>query len=277
MNVNRLKLETTRENLLARFIDLLVPIGQGQGGLISGPRHTGQKLILETIANSVAVNHPEVIVMVLLLGQNEDEAAAVKHSFRAEVFFSTPEELEPHHIHLAENVIAKAKCLVEEKRDVLVLVDSLTRLAQSYNEVLPLPNKTGVHTLNPYAVRQVRRFFEATGGRDAGGSFTIMAIAEVETLTLEEGMLLEEIQRIVAIQVVLESKILQQGIYPAVNLHRSRNKEEEMVLAPADMARIRVLRKVLAPLSPVEAAKLLGSKLLVTPSNSQFLSNMSSI
>lgn len=277
MYVKRLKLETTRENLLARFIDLLMPIGQGQAGLISGPRHTGQKLILETIANSVAVNHPEVIVMVLLLDHNDDEAAAVKHSLRAEVFFRAPEEFEPHYIHLAENVMAKAKCLAEEKRDVLVLVDSLTRLAQAYHEVLPLPNKTGVHALNPYAVRQVRRFFEATGVRDAGGSLTMMAIAGVETRTPAEGILLEELERIVAIQVVLESKILEQGIYPAVNLHRSRNKGEEMVMDPADMARIHVLRKVLAPLSAVEAAKLLGTKLLVTPSNGQFLSNMSSI
>lgn len=277
MNVKHLKLETTRENLLARFIDLLVPIGQGQAGLISGPRHTGQKLILETIANSVAVNHPEVIVMVLLLDQNEDEAAALTRSLRAEVFFSTPEELEPYHIHLAENVLAKAKSLVEDKRDVLVLVDSLTRLAQAYNEVLPFPDKTGVHTLNPYALRQVRRFFETTVGRDGDGSFTMMAIVEAEPRTSAERMLLEEIERIVAIQVVLESKILRQGIYPAVNLHRSRNRAEEMVIAPADVARIHVLRKVLAPLSPVEAAKLLGGKFLATPSNSLFLSNMSSI
>ncbi|HEU4413365.1 MAG TPA: hypothetical protein VFT65_01185 [Candidatus Angelobacter sp.] len=277
MNVKHLKLETTRENLLARFIDLLAPIGQGQAGLISGPRHTGQKLILETIANSVAVNHPEVIVMVLLLDQNEDEATAMKRSLRAEVFFSTPEELEPYHIHLAENVLAKAKGLMEEKRDVLVLVDSLTRLAEAYNEVLPLPNKTGGHRLNPYALRQVRRFFETTGGRDGDGSLTMMAVVEAETRTPAEGMLLEEIEKIVAIQFVLESKILEQGIYPAVNLHRSRNKGEEKVISPADMARIHLLRKVLAPLSPVEAVKLLGGKLLCSPSNGQFLSNMSSI
>lgn len=277
MNIQHLKLETTRENLLPRFIDLLAPLGKGQRGLIVGPRHMGQKLILETIANSIGVNHPEVVVMVLLLDQHEEEAVAMGRALKAEVLSSTWQAPEAGHIHLAESVMAKARCLVEEKRDVLVLVDSLTRLAQAYQEVLPFPEKTGPSTLNPYALRQTRRFFEAMRKLDAGGSLTIVAIADVEPLTPAEEMLLEDLMSVAEIQILLEDKVLEQGIFPAVNIHRSRNNNEGMCISPEDAGTIYVLRKVLQPLSPVEAAKLLGSKLLRTRSNRECLNNMSSI
>jgi transcription termination factor Rho len=277
MNLERLKLETTRENLLSRFIDLLAPIATGQRGLIVGPRHTGQRLILETIANSIAVNHPEVVVMVLLLDHHEEEVAAVGRALKGEVFSSTWQESEARHIHLAESVMAKARYLVEEKRDVLVLVDSLTRLAQAYNEVLPSLEKTGPSTLNPYALRQTRRCFEAMRKLDVGGSLTIVAIADVDSLIPAEEMLLEDLMSVAEVQILLEDKVLDQGIFPAVNIHRSRNINEEMCISPEGAGRIHVLRKVLEPLSPVEAAKLLGSKLLRTRSNREFLNNMSSI
>lgn len=277
MNIQHLKLETTRENLLPRFIDLLAPLGKGQGGLIVGPRHMGQKLILETIANSIGVNHPEVVVMVLLLDQHEEEAAAMRRALKAEVFSSTWQEPEARHIHLAESVMAKATCLVEEKRDVLLLVDSLTRLAHAYEEVLPFPEKTGPSTLNPYALRRTRRFFETMRKLDVGGSLTTVAIADVEPLTPADEMLLEHLTSVAEMQILLEDKVLEQGIFPAVNIHRSRNSNEGMCISPEDAGRIYVLRKVLEPLSPVEAVKLLGSKLLRTRCNRKFLNNMSSI
>ena len=272
----RLKLETTRENLLARFIDLLAPLAKGQRGLIVGPRYAGQRLILETIASSVAVNHPEVMIMMLLLDQDEDEAAAVRRSVKAKVFFSTCQESEVKHIHLAETALAEASCLVENQRDVLVLVDSLTRLAQAYGAVKPCLEGTEPSTFNPIALGQTRRFFEATHLRDAGGSLTIVAIVDVEFRTPDEGILLESFRRVAQMQIVLEQKVLAGGIFPAVNIHRSCSNSEEFI-SPEDAGRIFVLRKVLEPLSPVEAAKLLGSKFLRTSSNRQFLSNMSAL
>lgn len=277
MKLQHLKLKTTRENLISRFIDLLAPFGKGQRGLIVGPPQTGQKLVLETIANCIAVNHPEVMVMVLLLGQHQDEAAAVRRALKADVFFSACQEPEANHVHLAETAMAKARCLVKEKRDVLVLVDSLTRLAQAYSEVLPLPHKTEPSALNPCARRQTSRFFEATCKLDAGGSLTMIAIAEVASRIPEEELLVKELRTVAEMQIVLEDKVLHEGIFPAVNIHRSGNKKQEMCISSEDAARIYVLRKVLAPLSPAEAAKLLGSKLLRTPSNREFLNNMSSI
>lgn len=277
IDLERLKLETTRENLIPRFIDLLAPLAKGQRGLIVGPRHTGQKLLLETIANSVAINHPEVVVMVVLLDQDEDEAAAVRHSLKAEVFSSACREPEARHIHLAETVMTKALRMVEWKRDVLVLMDSLTRLVRAYGEVLPLQNETGPNTLNPYAVRQTRRFFEATCKLEASGSLTMVAIAEVEPRTPTERMLLEELKTAAEMQIVLEDKVLDEGIYPAANIHRSGNKTQEMFISPEVVGRTSVLRKVLQPLSPADAAKLLGGKLLRTRSNREFLNNMSAL
>lgn len=276
MNLQRLKLETTRENLLARFIDLLAPLAKGQRGLIVGPGYTGQKLILETVANSITVNHPEVVVMMLLLDQHEDEAADVRRSLKAKVFFSACQEGGANHIQVAETAMAEADCLVEKQRDVLVLVDSLTRLMQSYGEVLPFVDEAEPSTVNPSALRQTRRFFEATQKRDVRGSLTIVAIADIELRTAAEKNLLENLRSVAEMQIVLENEILTQGIFPAVNIHRSRNNNEKSI-CPEDVGRIHVLRKVLEPLSPVEAAKLLGSKLLRTRSNREFLNNMSSI
>ncbi|HEX7287634.1 MAG TPA: hypothetical protein VF532_15710 [Candidatus Angelobacter sp.] len=277
MNLQHLKLETTRENLISRFIDLLAPIAKGQRGLIIASPQTGYKLILETIANSVAVNHPEVVVMVLLLDQPEDEAAAMKRSIKAEVFFSTRQQPDARHIHLAEMTMERARRLAAQKRDVLVLVDSLTRLAQAYSEVLPLPDKTEPSTSNPYARRQTRQFFEATRNFDSVGSLTMVAVAEIENQTPEETMLLQELKTTTEMQIVLEERVLDEGIFPAVNIHRSGNKNQEMFIPLEDLGRTFVLRKVLEALSPAEAAKLLGGKLLMTQSNKQFLGNMSSI
>jgi len=276
MNPQRLKLETMRENLVSRFIDLLAPLAKGQRGLIVGPSQTGQRLIFETIANSIAVNHPEVKVTMLLLDRHEDEAAAARRSLKAEVWSSGGQDPEARHIHVAESVMAKARHMVEQKRDVLVLVDSLTRLAQAYGEVSPLQNQTGPHTLNPYAVRQTRQFFEATCKLDAG-SLTMVAIAEVPTRTPSDGGLLKELESAAEMQIVLEDKVLNEGIFPAVNIHRSGSKKQDMFVLPEDVARTYVLRKVLQTLSPAEAVKLLGGKLLMTRSNRELLNNMSSI
>ena len=277
LSPQHLKMETTRENLISRFIDLLAPLAKGQRGLVLGPPQTGQKLILETIANSIAVNHPEVVVMVLLLDQHEDEATAMRRSLKAEVFFSTWQEPEAQHIHLAETVMAKARRLVEETRDVLVLMDSLTRLAQAYSEVLPLPDETEPGVLNRYARREIRQFLGATSNLNAGGSLTMIATAEVETRTPANKVLLEELVSVADMQLMLDNKVLEQGIFPAVNIHRSGNKNQEMFIPPEDAGRTYVLRKVLGQLSPAEAAKLLGSKLLKTRSNGEFLSNMSAL
>jgi transcription termination factor Rho len=276
MNLQRLKLETTCENLLARFIDLLAPLAKGQRGLIVGPGYAGERLILEAIASSVAVNHPEVAVVMLLLDQHEDEAAAVRRSLRSGVFFSASQEAEANHIYVAETAMAEANCLVENQRDVLVLVDSLTRLAQSYAEVLPFRDGTEPSTLNLFALHQTRRFFEARPKRDVSGSLTIVAIADAEGRIPAEEVLLGQLKNVAEMQIVLEDKILAKGIFPAVNIHRSRNSNEKLI-SPEDLGRIRVLRKVLEPLSPVEAAKLLGSKLLRSRSNKEFLKNMSSL
>jgi transcription termination factor Rho len=277
MNLQRLKLETTRQNLLLRFIDLLAPIAKGQRGLIIGPQHLGEKLILEAVASSLAVNHPEVVVMAVLLDQHQDEVSAAIRCFKAEVFSSTWHELEAHHIGLAENVMTKAQSLLEQKRDVLILMDSLTRLAQAYGKVLPLPDRTEAGTHNPYVLRQIKRLLNAACKPGAGGSLTMLAIAEVEIEIPWQEMFLEDLKSTVEIQIVLEHGVAREGIFPAVNIHRSRNKDDTTFIAKEEMARICVLRKVLEPLSAVEAAKLLGSKLLLTRSNEEFLNNMSAL
>jgi transcription termination factor Rho len=269
-------LKRRAKTLLPRFIDLLMPLAKGQRGLIVGPRRMGQNLILETIANSIAVNHPEVVVIVLLLDRHEEEAAAVCRSVKPKVFFSTCQESEANHIHVVETAMAEANCLVENQRDVLVLVDSLTRLAQSYAEVLPFRDRTEPSTFNSFALHQTRRFFEARPQRDVSGSLTIVAIADAEGRIPVEEVLLGQLKSVAEMQIVLEEKILDKGIFPAVNIQRSRNRNENFT-SPEDLARIWVLRKVLEALSPVEAAKLLGSKLLRHRSNKEFLNNMSSL
>jgi transcription termination factor Rho len=233
-------------------------------------------LILEAIASSVAVNHPEVAIVMLLLDQHEDEAAAVRRSLRSGVFFSASQGAEANHIYVAETAMAEANCLVENQRDVLVLVDSLTRLAQFVYPGPAFSGRNGAINFQFLRFAPDQTIFEARPRRDVSGSLTIVAIADAEGRTSAEEVLLGQLKNVAEMQIVLEDKILAKGIFPAVNIHRSRNSNEKLI-SPEDLGRIHVLRKVLEPLSPVEAAKLLGSKLLRSRSNKEYLNNMSSL
>jgi len=270
----RLRLETTRENLCGRVMDLMVPLGKGHSGLIVGPPHTGAKLLIENIVNGIATNHPDLAVYVLLIDAEPDEASAVKRSLKTEVFFSTWKESEARHIQLAEIVFEKAKRMAEQGRDVVVLIDSLSRLIGAYHAVLPSSDNGLVAGMDHPAVCRAQRFPSASGKFQEGGSLTVIATAEAGT-TSEVGI--QHVEKWADILIMLDHRVLDDGIFPAINIHRSRNAREELLLPKEDLGRIWVLRRVLSPLSATEAVKLVCSKLLVTGSNAVFLSNMAAL
>jgi len=270
----RLTLETTRENLCCRIIDLIAPVGLGQRGVIAGPAASGKCLVLENIANAITVNHPEVVLLSLLIDQHPEDVAAMRRSLKGSVVYTTAEEPAVRHVHLAELVIERARRLVESKHDVVVLLDSLTSLASAYQHLMPprLLADDMALTCSEKAVR----LFEAARCCKEGGSLTILATVETGAASSQAGFL-EQILSVTDLQIFLDREVLDQGLFPSGNIHLSRNQHAEHLLAKEDLSRIWVLRKVLEPLSPSEALRLLGGKLLATRSNSQFLSNMSSI
>jgi transcription termination factor Rho len=270
----RLRVETTRENLCGRVIDLMFPLGKGHSGLIVGPPHTGAKLLIENIVNGIATNHPNLTVSVLLIGAEPADASALKRALKTEVFFSTWKESEARHIQLAEIVLEKAKRLAEQGGDVVVLIDSISRLICAYYAVLPSSDDALAAGMDHPAVRHAQRFLSASRKFQERGSLTVIATAEAGT-TAQDGI--HDVEKWADILIRLDRRLLKDGIFPAVNIHRSRNGREELLLPEEDLGRIRGLRRVLSPLSPSEAVKLLCSKLLVTCSNAVFLSNMASL
>jgi transcription termination factor Rho len=273
----RLKLETTRENSSARVMDLLTPLGKGQRGLIVSPPRAGKTMLLQNVANSITTNHPEVVLMVLLIDERPEEVTDMQRSVKGEVISSTFDEPAARHVQVAEMVIEKAKRLVEHKRDVVILLDSITRLARAYNTIVPPSGKVLSGGVDSNALQRPKRFFGSARNIEEGGSLTIIATALIDTGSRMDDVIFEEFKGTGNSEIILERKLVDKRVFPAIDIQRSGTRKEELLIPREDLQRIWVLRKVLNPLSPVEAMELLIDKLSKTKANGEFLSNMSAL
>ncbi|HLB88980.1 MAG TPA: transcription termination factor Rho [Terriglobales bacterium] len=273
----RIKLETARENVSARVMDLLTPLGKGQRGLIVSPPRAGKTMLLQNVANSITTNHPEVVLMVLLIDERPEEVTDMQRSVKGEVISSTFDEPAARHVQVAEMVIEKAKRLVEHKRDVVILLDSITRLARAYNTIVPPSGKVLSGGVDSNALQRPKRFFGSARNIEEGGSLTIIATALIDTGSRMDDVIFEEFKGTGNSEIILERKLVDKRVFPAIDIQRSGTRKEELLIPREDLSRIWVLRKVLNPLSSVEAMELLIDKLSKTKSNGEFLANMSSL
>ncbi len=273
----RIKMETVRESISGRVMDMLTPIGKGQRGLIVAPPRTGKTMLLQAIANSVTANHPEVALIVLLIDERPEEVTDMQRSVKGEVISSTFDEPAARHVQVAEMVIEKAKRLVEHKRDVVILLDSITRLARAYNTIVPPSGKVLSGGVDSNALQRPKRFFGAARNIEEGGSLTIIATALVDTGSRMDEVIFEEFKGTGNMEVILDRKLIDKRVFPAIDIQRSGTRKEELLITRDDLSRVWVLRKVLNPLSPTEAMELLVDKLGKTRNNAEFLHNMSSL
>jgi transcription termination factor Rho len=273
--MDRIRLETTKDNTSARVLDLLTPVGKGQRGLIVAPPRTGKTMLLQTIANSVSTNHPEITLIVLLIDERPEEVTDMQRTVKGEVISSTFDEPAARHVQVAEMVIEKAKRLVEHKRDVVILLDSITRLARAYNTVVPPSGKVLSGGVDSNALQRPKRFFGAARNVEEGGSLTIIATALIDTGSRMDDVIFEEFKGTGNLEINLDRKLVDKRIFPAMDINRSGTRKEELLVPKDELNRIWVLRKVLNPLSPVETMELIIDKLNKTANNSQFLASMS--
>ena len=269
-----IKLETAAENLSSRVMDLLTPIGKGQRGLIVAPPRTGKTMLLQNIAQSITTNHPEVFLIVLLIDERPEEVTDMQRSVKGEVISSTFDEPAQRHVQVAEMVIEKAKRLVEHKKDVVILLDSVTRLARAYNTVIPPSGKVLSGGLDSNALQKPKRFFGAARNIEEGGSLTIIATALVDTGSRMDDVIFEEFKGTGNMEIHLDRKLTDKRVFPSIDITKSGTRKEELLIAKEDLNRVWVLRKVLNPLSPTEAMELLLDKMGKTRSNADFLSAM---
>ena len=270
----RFILETKPEETSTRVLDLLVPIGKGQRGLIVAPPYSGKTVILQKIANSIMANHSEILLMVLLIDERPEEVTEMKRMVKGEVISSTFDEPADRHVQVAEVVLEKARRLVEHKRDVVILLDSITRLARAYNLVEPHSGRILSGGIDSNALHKPKRFFGAARAIEEGGSLTIIATALVDTGSRMDDVIFEEFKGTGNMEVTLDRNIFQRRIYPSVDIKRSNTRREELLLHPDELQRIWILRKVLNDLNSVEAIELLIERLVRTKSNAEFLLTM---
>jgi transcription termination factor Rho len=272
---DKISLETDGENLSARVLDLMVPIGKGQRGLIVAPPRTGKTMLLQNIANSITHNHPEVYLIVLLIDERPEEVTDMQRSVRGEVISSTFDEPAQRHVQVAEMVIEKAKRLVEHQKDVVILLDSITRLARAYNTIVPPSGKVLSGGVDSNALQRPKRFFGAARNIEEGGSLTIISTALVDTGSRMDEVIFEEFKGTGNLEIHLDRKLTDRRVFPSIDIQKSGTRKEELLLSKEDLNRVWVLRKVLTPLSPVEAMELLLSRMAKTKSNQDFLASMS--
>jgi transcription termination factor Rho len=270
----RLKLETVRDNYSGRVMDLLTPVGKGQRGLIVSPPRTGKTMLLQSIANSVTTNHPEVTLIVLLIDERPEEVTDMQRSVRGEVISSTFDEPATRHVQVAEMVIEKAKRLVEHKRDVVILLDSITRLARAYNTIVPPSGKVLSGGVDSNALQRPKRFFGAARNIEEGGSLSIVATALIDTGSRMDDVIFEEFKGTGNMEIHLERKLVDKRVFPAIDINKSGTRKEELLLPKDELNRVWILRKILNMLSPVETMELLLDKLSKTRSNAEFLASM---
>jgi len=271
----RIKLESKSDNYSTRLMDMMTPIGKGQRGLIVAPPRTGKTMLLQNIANSVTANDKSIHKIVLLIDERPEEVTDMARSVDAEVISSTFDEPPQRHVQVAEMVIEKAKRLVEHKLDVLILLDSITRLARAYNSVVPPSGKILSGGLDSNALHKPKRFFGAARNIEEGGSLTIIATALIETGSRMDEVIFEEFKGTGNMEIHLDRKLTDRRVFPSIDINRSGTRKEELLLDEADLNRIWILRKLLAPLTPVDSMEFLLEKIKGTSDNKDFLDSMS--
>jgi len=267
----RLILETSQDEMSTRILDLLCPIGKGQRGLIVAPPYSGKTVLLQKIANSIMKNFPDIILMVLLIDERPEEVTEMKNIVKGEVVSSTFDEPAQRHVQVAEMVLEKAKRLVEHKKDVVILLDSITRLARAYNLVEPHSGRILSGGIDSNALHKPKRFFGAARALEEGGSLTIIATSLIDTGSRMDDVIFEEFKGTGNMEINLDRNIFQKRIYPAIDIKRSNTRREELLFHPDELQRIWMLRKVLNELSSAEALELLIEKLSKTKNNIEFL------
>jgi transcription termination factor Rho len=273
---NRIRLEV-QGNMSSRVLDLIAPVGKGQRGLIVAPPRTGKTMLLQAMANAITNNHPEVALIVLLIDERPEEVTDMQRNVKGEVISSTFDEPASRHVQVAEMVIEKAKRLVEHHRDVVILLDSITRLARAYNTVVPPSGKVLSGGVDSNALQRPKRFFGSARNVEEGGSLTIIATALIDTGSRMDDVIFEEFKGTGNMEVHLDRKLSDKRVFPAIDINKSGTRKEELLLERNELNRIWVLRKVFSPLSTVESMELLIEKLDKTRTNSEFLNAMSNM
>ena len=270
----KIRLETTSENYTARVMDLMTPVGKGQRALIVAPPRTGKTMILQNIANGITGNHPEIYLIVLLIDERPEEVTDMERTVDGEVISSTFDEPAERHTQVAEMVIEKAKRLVERKKDVVILLDSITRLARAYNTVAPPSGKILSGGIDSNALHKPKRFFGAARNVEEGGSLTIIATALIDTGSRMDDVIFEEFKGTGNLEVHLDRKMVDRRVFPAIDINRSGTRKEELLLEPYALQRIWLLRKVLNELNTVEAMEFLLERMRKSEHNEEFLETM---
>ena len=272
----KFNLEAKSGGLTTRIMDLIAPVGKGQRALITSPPKAGKTMILKALANAIAENHPEVVLIVLLIDERPEEVTDMQRNVKAEVISSTFDEPATRHVQVADMVIEKAKRLVEHKRDVVILLDSITRLARAHNTVVPHSGKILSGGVDSNALQKPKRFFGAARNVEEGGSLTIIGTALIDTGSRMDEVIFEEFKGTGNSEIVLDRKLADRRTYPAMDINRSATRREEFLLAETTLNRMYILRKVLQPLSPVDSMEFLLEKVKATDSNDEFLESMNS-
>jgi transcription termination factor Rho len=274
--MKRLDLETESNQYSLRILDLLTPIGKGQRGLIVAPPRTGKTVLLQNIANAIAKNHPETILIVLLIDERPEEVTDMQRSVKGEVISSTFDEPAQRHVQVAEMVIEKAKRLVEHKRDVVILLDSITRLARAYNTVVPPSGKILSGGVDSNALHKPKRFFGAARNIEEGGSLTIVATALIDTGSRMDEVIFEEFKGTGNCELHLDRKLMEKRIFPCLDINKSGTRKEELLMSEQQLSRVWILRQLMHPLNVVDSMEFLLDKMSKTKSNKDFLQSMSS-
>ena len=273
----RIRLEHDPDELTTRAMDLLTPIGKGQRGLIVAAPRTGKTMMLQAIAHAIATNHPEIYLIVLLIDERPEEVTDMQRSVKGEVISSTFDEPPQRHVQVADMVIEKAKRLVEHKKDVVILLDSITRFARAHNAIIPSSGKVLSGGLDANALQRPRRFFAQARNIEEGGSLTIMATAIVDTGSRMDDVIFEEFKGTGNMEVHLDRRLMDKRIFPTINIEQSGTRKEELLLEKDELPKVWLLRKALSQLNPVEAMELLLDKLKLTKTNKEFLNAMNTL
>jgi transcription termination factor Rho len=271
---SHLKMERDSQELSTRVMDLMTPLGKGQRALIVAPPRTGKTVLMQNIANSITANHPEVFLIVLLIDERPEEVTDMERNVKGEVISSTFDEPATRHVQVAEMVIEKAKRLVEQKKDVVILLDSITRLARAYNTVVPPSGKVLSGGVDSNALQRPKRFFGAARNIEGGGSLTIVATALVETGSRMDDVIFEEFKGTGNSEIVLDRKLSDKRIFPAMDIQKSGTRKEDLLIDPPKLAKIWVLRRILSSSGPVESMELLIDRLGKAKTNDEFLANL---
>ena len=271
----RIKLETVPTEYAMRIIDLMSPIGKGQRGMIVAPPKVGKTTLIKKIANSISINNPEIELIVLLIDERPEEVTDMTRSINGEVIYSTFDELPEHHVKVAEMVLERAKRLTEQGKDVVVLLDSITRLARAYNLVIPSSGRTLSGGLDPSALHKPKKFFGAARNIENGGSLTILATALIETGSRMDDVIFEEFKGTGNMEVHLDKKLSEKRIFPAIDINKSGTRREELLLTPKELETVFALRKAMSSMSVADVTEELISEMVSTKTNEEFIEKMS--